>query len=210
MHSAAPCVVEVVVRAHAQRGKPAMSLFSRLFRRPGPEHQGRLCDWMQQSLSRGIAGDQVAEHVKRCPICSSTIKREPVGTVSPDITDIAKKHFPKMGPTTAPSTLDMAQVIKDAKTQDADILIIARGSSAFDNPERLITAVAEIARDPSLKLVFDVRAGKAKGPAVEPMIIVRRDFFLTVCDGIDARNVGQLGVLLVRKAIEENVRFLCI
>jgi hypothetical protein len=159
-----------------------------------------------QQLARGATADQLVNHVESCPICGPTMaarrqQREarPHPKVNPD-------DFPTMMVVGIEGRFVLSQVLSLARQHDKELVVMGNTSPAFKNNDLLLEEAPKFRRDPGLVLTFEKQPNIHDPLCLDPLVIVRRSFFLDAASSLSADTLGELAILLMMEASKRNLR----
>ncbi|AOS84028.1 hypothetical protein BIU88_07670 [Chlorobaculum limnaeum] len=165
---------------------------------PGAKQQ--LCEWALKKLAAGMTADQIADHVEACPVCGPSMaarrKQREQGSrekVSPD-------DVPTMMVVGIQGRFDLNQVLSLARQNAKDLVVMGNRSPAFKDTNVLLREAPKFRRDPALVLVFEKRPNAQDPFCMDPLVIVRRAFFLEAGGNVQAETLGECAILLTMEA----------
>jgi hypothetical protein len=92
--------------------------------------------------------------------------------------------------------MDLQSLMDSARNEDREVVAMGNRSPAFNDLNVLVREMSRFTDDPSLVLIFEKRPNRENPLCLDPLIIVRRSFFLEVGHSIKASTAGELAIQL--------------
>jgi hypothetical protein len=183
-----------------------MSLFSRIFGQKPALQDDAPCAWMQSNLHRGLSPDEIGAHIDRCPVCGPLIAaRRHARGGQPRIT-VPTDKVPTALMIGLEGPLDLRGLLDSARKEDREVIAMGNNSPAFKDLNVLVREMSRFTDDPSLVLVFEKWPSRENPFCMDPLIIVRRSFFLAVGPSLEASTSGELAIRLAMAAGNQQKR----
>ena len=183
-----------------------MSLFSKLFGGRSREPDGKLCDWMMRNLNSGLTPDQIAAHVETCPVCGPTMEARRKQRSPSDREKIDAEKFPAMMVIGIDGPFNLNQILSMARRENRELVVMGNRSPAFKDHDLLLREAPKFRSDPALVLIFEKFPSKNDPLCLDPLVIVRRDFFIEVGGRLQAGTLGELAILMTMEASAKNMK----
>jgi hypothetical protein len=178
-----------------------MSILSRLFgRKPTPTSRGMLCDWMQSNLSKGLLAEEIGSHIISCPICSPTVAASQRARGTGAGLNVPTDKVPTALIIGLEGPIDLPSLLRAAKQEDREVIALGNRSPAFTDVNVLAREMSRFTDDLSLVLIFEKWPSRNDPFCLDPLIIVRRSFFLETGPSLTAITAGELAFALAGAA----------
>jgi hypothetical protein len=185
-----------------------MSFFSRLFGEWSHQPPEKLCDWMMINLSKRLTPDQIAEHVKTCPICGPTMEARQKQKSQIKSAEIDPEKFPTIMVIGIDGPFDLAQILSMVKRENRELVVMGNRSPAFKDHDLLFREAPKFRSDSSLVLTFEKFPSKNDPLCRDPLVIVRRSFLLEIGEKLQAGTLGELAFMMMMEASDKGLKVL--
>jgi hypothetical protein len=102
--------------------------------------------------------------------------------------------------------LDLLGLLESAQKEDREVIAMGNNSPAFKDLNVLVREMSRFTDDPSLVLIFEKWPSRENPFCMDPLIIVRRSFFLAVGPSLEASTAGELAIRLAMAAGNQQKR----
>ncbi|MGH8549215.1 MAG: hypothetical protein ACRERU_11565 [Methylococcales bacterium] len=189
-----------------------MSIFSNLFGNKKPFQQNasssvqKPCDWLLQQFSKGIQANEVADHISACPVCRTAFSRdakEKGGSLAE--MGINVDDVPSMMMIGVSGKFDLNEIIVKVVQDEKELVVMGDRSPAFTSFNTLMREAIKFRHDPALTILMEQRPDAENPLSLDPLIIVRRKFFLETTHSLQAKYLGELAIQLLVAATNRNL-----
>ena len=143
-----------------------------------PSAKEELCEWALKQLAQGLTADQMADHVEGCPVCRQTMDVRRKQNQSGPHEQVNPDDVPTMLVVGIQGRFDLIQVLSVARRNAKDLVVMGNRSPAFKDTSVLLREAPKFRHNPGLVLVFEKRPNAQDPFCRDPLVIVRRSFFL--------------------------------
>ncbi|MCZ6672811.1 MAG: hypothetical protein O7C75_07720, partial [Verrucomicrobia bacterium] len=92
-----------------------------------------------------------------------------------------------------------------ARKNAKDLVVMGNRSPAFKDTSVLFREAPKFRRDPGLVLVFEKRPNAQDPFCMDPLVIVRRSFFLDAGGSVKAETPGEIAILMTMEASKRSL-----
>jgi len=159
---------------------------------------------MRSNLHRGLSPEEIGSHIDRCPICGPLMAARRRARGEQPRLSVPTDKVPTALMIGLEGPLDLQSLLTSARQEDREVIAMGSNSPAFTDLNVLVREMSRFTDDPSLVLIFEKWPNRVNPFCMDPLILVRRSFFLAVGPSLQSSTAGELAIRLAMAAGEQH------